>query len=371
MSTKRERGEGGLFRMKGSRNWYGQWYQNGKQVRVSLKTDVKEKAKRELRRKMGDAERGAAPENETRKLRYGNLRQALLDDYTRRGNKSLQVLSDGKETIWGLAPLDKYFGFSEKEQGIHVNAITVDKIRDFIRTRQKDEIGNAAINRSLALLRRMFNIARMDGKIQFMPAVRLLKEPPARKGFLARAQFEHLLSKLPAHLRPLVTFLYYCGVRVGEATQIEWGQVNLQGGLIRLEVEQTKTSEARIVPLPDVLIQVIKRVRKKEGLVFSDAHLREEWTRATIAAEMPGLLVHDLRRSAIRNLIAAGVPEKVAMSISGHKTRAVFDRYNIVDATDVVKAMSRLQDKQLAESKNGESLVRLLTDGKPVADVTS
>ena len=81
--VKRERGEGGLFRMKGSRMWYGQWYQNGKQVRVSLKTDVKEKAKRELRRKMGDAERGAAPENETRKLRYGNLRQALLDDYTR------------------------------------------------------------------------------------------------------------------------------------------------------------------------------------------------------------------------------------------------------------------------------------------------
>src|SRR5262249_11320076 len=96
--TKRERGEGGLFKMKNSRMWYGQWYTNGKPIRVSLKTDIKEKAKRELRRLMGDSERGAAPENLTRKLRYGNLRQALLDDYTRRGNKSLQTLSDGKET---------------------------------------------------------------------------------------------------------------------------------------------------------------------------------------------------------------------------------------------------------------------------------
>lgn len=363
---KRERGEGGLFRMKGSRMWYGQWYQNGKQVRISLKTDVKEVAKRELRRKMGDAERGAAPENQTRKLRYGNLRRALLDDYTRRGNKSLQVLSDGKETIWGLAALDKFFGFSQKEPGIQVNAITVDKIRDFIRARQNEKIGSAAINRSLALLRRMLNIARTDGKIQFMPVVRLLKEPPARKGFLERPQFEQLLSKLPTHLRPLITFLYYCGVRVGEAVQIEWSQVDLQQGLIRLEVEQTKTSEARIVPLPDVLIASLKKVKQKTGLVFDDRSLRDEWTKATKAAEMPGLLVHDLRRSAIRNLVAAGVPEKVAMSISGHKTRAVFDRYHIVNSSDVLNAMSQLQNKQLTESKNGESLVRglLSTDAK-------
>jgi integrase len=326
--------------MKGSRMWYGQWYQNGKQVRVSLKTDVKEKAKRELRRKMGDAERGAAPENEIRKLRYGNLRQALLDDYTRRGNKSLQTLADGSETIWGLSALDKFFDFSSTSQGLPISTITVDKIRDFVRKRQGDKTGNAAINRSLALLRRMFNIARTDGKIQFMPVVRLLKEPPPRKGFLPRAQFEHLLSKLPAHLRPLVTFLYYCGVRVGEATQIEWSQVDLPAALIRLEVEQTKTSEARVVPLPDVLVQVLKKVKKKEGLVFSDMNLREAWTEATKAGEMPGLLVHDLRRSAIRNLIAAGVPEKVAMS------------------SDVVKAMVSLQNKQLTDSKNGESLVR-------------
>jgi len=73
-------------------------------------------------------------------------------------------------------------------------------------------------------------------------------------------------------------------------------------------------------------------------------HLREAWATAVVAAEMPGLLVHDLRRSAIRNLIAAGVPEKVAMSISGHKTRAVFDRYHIVDSADVVKAMGKLQN---------------------------
>jgi integrase len=360
--VKRERGEGGLFRVKNSPNFYGQWYINGKQIRVSLKTNIKEEAKRELRRLMGESERGGAPENLKRKVRYGNLRQALLDDYTARGNKSLQTLADGKETIWGLGALDKFFGYSEQTAGQPVSSITVDTIRKFVRERQEDKIGNAAINRSLALLRRMLNIARIDGKIQYMPPVRLLKEPPARKGFVVRAQFEELLSKLPVHLRPLVTFLYYCGVRVGEAVQIEWKQVDLSGALIRLEVEQTKTSEARVVPLPDVLVDVLKRVNKKEGLVFSDKGLRDDWTKATKTANLKGLLVHDLRRSAIRNLIAAGVPEKVAMSISGHKTRSVFDRYHIADERDVVNAMNQLQNKQLVESKNGESLVRgLLT----------
>ena len=68
------------------------------------------------------------------------------------------------------------------------------------------------------------------------------------------------------------------------------------------------------------------------------------------------------RLGAVMGVLVVLVPEKVAMSISGHKTRAVFDRYHIVDATDVTNAMSKLQNKQLTESKNGESLVRgLLT----------
>jgi hypothetical protein len=104
-----------------------------------LKTAVKEEAKRELRRKMGDAERGAAPENETSKLRYGNLRQALLDDYTRRGNKSLQTLADGTETIWGLSALDKFLTYSSKNQGSLVAPITVNKIREFVRKRQGEK----------------------------------------------------------------------------------------------------------------------------------------------------------------------------------------------------------------------------------------
>jgi len=115
--------------------------------------------------------------------------------------------------------------------------------------------------------------------------------------------------------------------------QIEWRQVDLNHAVIGLESEQTKTSEGRIDPLPAVLVAMLERMEPKEGLVFNGEGLRAEWEKATKAAGLPGLMVHDLRRSAIRNLVRAGVNEKVAMLISGHKTRYVFDRYNIVSET--------------------------------------
>lgn len=88
--TKREHGEGSLLKRKGCRYWYAQFYdQNGIQIRVSTKTEIKQEALGELRRLMGDRDRGFAPITDLKKITYGDLRKALLDDYTARGNKSL------------------------------------------------------------------------------------------------------------------------------------------------------------------------------------------------------------------------------------------------------------------------------------------
>src|SRR6266404_1434637 len=109
MAQRRERGSGGLIKIRGCRWWYAQFYRQGRQIRVSTKTEVKEEAKKTLRRLMGDTERGITPENELRKVRYSDLRAALLQNYVERGNKSLQTMADGSETVWGLKPLDDFF----------------------------------------------------------------------------------------------------------------------------------------------------------------------------------------------------------------------------------------------------------------------
>jgi integrase len=163
-------------------------------------------------------------------------------------------------------------------------------------------------------------------------------------------------------------------VRVGEALQVEWSQVDLDARLIVLEEDQTKNAEARTVPLPSVLVMLLaeNRTKDRESFIGYECSNRvAESLRDLLAGhadagrpadegaykwyKYEGLIVHDLRRSAVRNLVNSGVPERVAMKISGHKTRAVFDRYHIVSTDDVTNAMRPLELNEAV----GESLVKV------------
>lgn len=200
------------------------------------------------------------------------------------------------------------------------------------------------------------NILREDGKQAIVPKIRLHKEPPARTGFTEPANFERILAALPSYLRPLIALLYWTGVRKSEALAITWDQVDLDAREIRLTDEQTKGDDARVLPLPSMVVALLAGIEPKQGPVFDATNLRTEWEKACAAVglgtrtevkgpaytwhQYKGLRLHDLRRSAVRNLRVLGnVPETVAMKISGHKTRAVFDRYNIVTTGDLHAAM--------------------------------
>jgi integrase len=155
---------------------------------------------------------------------------------------------------------------------------------------------------------------------------------------------------------PLALLLFYIGVRLGEATQIDWKQVDLGTGLVLLEGDQTKNQDARYSPMPSILIDVLKKVEPKTGLAFPATNFTKIWRAAYVKAELgkwrdqsdhgkgyDGLLIRDLRSSAIKQLVDSGASESVATKISGHRNTNVFRRYNVVTIHDVVRAMKGVE----------------------------
>jgi integrase len=262
-----------------------------------------------LQKMLGEIGLGLPVRYHLKKLRYETIRQALLDEYANQAHHSLITFADGTKGVWGMKHLDNFFC------KMQVAAITTDALRAFIRMRQSEGAEPSTINRNVALLRRMFKLAQRDGKIQVAPYFPMLPENEPRRGFIEPTDFDILLKALAPHLRPIVMFLYGSGARIGEARKIRWNQVDLTTAEIRLQDNQTKNGEPRILPLSADLVGVLKKTFRTEGPVFCTTDLRRAWQDASVAAgfgeweKTPklkkgrmyrGLLIHDLRRSAVR-----------------------------------------------------------------------
>lgn len=229
------------------------------------------------------------------------------------------------------------------------------------------------INRELTVLKRMFSLAVEAGKLHHKPHFAMLREDNVRVGFFEREQYEAVLAHLPEAMRPVVTFAYVTGWRINsEVLPIQWRQVDLRVGEVRLDPGTTKNREGRVFYLTAELHQLLKEqrasadeIQRQKNMIvqhvffhrpttkagrlgslaghrISECGFYQAWRRARTAAGCPGSIPHDFRRTAIRNMVRAGIPERVAMKLSGHKTRSVFDRYNVVSDGDLRDAARRL-----------------------------
>jgi integrase len=190
-----------------------------------------------------------------------------------------------------------------------------------------------------------------------VPHIPMLKENNVRKGFFEHDQFLALREHLSEHLKGFVTFAYKTGWRVSEISELTWQQLDREQGIVRIEAGETKNDEARTVYMDEELNEIVKqqweackRAEKLLPHIFLNKHgtgkikdFKRAWKNACEKSGIGKMFFHDLRRTAIRNMIRSGIPERVAMMISGHKTRSVFDRYNIVNDADLKLASEKYQ----------------------------
>ena len=287
--------------------------------------------------------------NAVRKVTMDDLFELVLDDYKNNGQDWKWV--EGVIRV----RLRPSFGC------LLASDVSSRTLRDHVAQLRDQKYPNASINRGLSVLRRAFNLGKNHTPklVYDPPKITLLRENNVRKGFFEDSEYRQLVRLVPPEIAPIVTFAYYTGCRKSEILALRWEQVDLIANTVRLEAGETKNKEARIIPLWGELRALIHTcwadhsacfekcpwVFHREGQRILD--FRGAWNKACEGAGLwdgkkPTRLFHDLRRTGVRNLVRSGVSEKVAMAISGHKTRSVFDRYNIVSENDLVDAMGKV-----------------------------
>jgi integrase len=201
--------------------------------------------------------------------------------------------------------------------------------------------------------------------------VRLAGVEPATLGLEDEAQAEALIAALLEDLQDFVRWGLWCGWRKGEIASLKWADVDRDAGTIRLSLRKSKNGKARTIALAGELLRIIERrwaartIATKSGatllstLVFHRGEGRGKYQgqaqpvgdfdkvfkTACAAAGIPydrkaGYTFHCSRRSAARRMRRAGIPEATIMAITGHRTRVMFDWYNIIDERDTPRRCS-------------------------------
>ena len=358
----------GELRQRGS-IWWIRYYRNGIRQEESSGSARKKAATDLLRIREGDIAKGVPVTAKASRLRFEDAVNDVHRDYMVNRRRSADAVE--RRIRLHLTP---FFG------GRRMSAIDTSLIRTYIASRQApvpQEDGselsgasNAEINRELAIVKRAFRLAMQAGKLMHAPHIPMLQENNARQGFFEREQFDAVNVKLPNALKAVVTFAYFTGWRVpSEVLPLQWSRVDRAAKTIRLEPGEAKNREGRTFPyelLPGLADVIEAQWREHERLLKIGAicpfvfnrggkpirYFYDAWRTACERAGVPGKLLHDFRRTAVRNLVRAGVSEKTAMQLTGHKTRSVFDRYDIVNEQDLRDAVSKLA---VAGTKQGQS----------------
>ncbi len=340
-------GTGRVYKPRNGRTLRIRYYDGlGRQVDEGTRYTSKNRQKAEqlLRKRLTDADAGKLP---ILGAKYDDLEQLIRDDYVA-NSRRVDVLERR------LAPV------AAKFRGLPAKSITTARLSAYRANRLRAGAAPATVNRELAALRRMLRLGQRAGMVTHGWHIDMLKEPPARAGFFEADQFEEVARRLPPHLEPIVRVAYMTGWRVrSELLTRQWRHVDLKARWLRLDPGETKNGEGRMFPLTADLVVLLKRLQRDTRAQERSLDRRipwvfhrngkpilsmyTAWRRACREAGLPGRLLHDFRRTAVRNLERAGVSRSAAMAMIGHRTESIYRRYSIVDETVLREAAEKLE----------------------------
>lgn len=335
---------GSVYRQPGTQKWTIKFYVDGKPVRESTGFEDEGQARALLERRVAEVRTGRWVPIDKRPS-WSEMESELLANYAYKRNRT--------DPRHHLKPLREFFGPLSGDQ------IDETSIKRYGRQRLTgDGVSPATLHRELSVFKRLLRLS--SHRLPRVPVIDMPRVDNARQGFFEEDELQAILPHLPEHARPVVEFLYLTGWRSGEAFRLHWSDVDWHRKFVHLR--NSKNREPRIFPFKyHARLEHLLREQRRAVTGWELEHgricptvfhwrgnpigkLRRSWKRACVAAGMPDRLLHDFRRTAVRNLIRAGVQQAIAMKITGHKTGAIFRRYLIVDEELLAAATGAVAD---------------------------
>jgi integrase len=326
--------------------WWIKYYDDGKPIWESTRKREKREALMVLRKAEAKVADGQREGPAVKRTRFDDLIENLKSDYVLKRRKTWNLREQH------LAHLKPVFG------GMRVTAITTPKLQAYAGKRLDEGAAPGTVNRELDCLHRMMILGQRQTppKVLHVPHFPRLAEDNVREGFCEHDSYLCIRGAAPYHIQVAATVGYYTGMRKAEILGLRWdNQMDMDQNCIRLERKQTKTKTPRVVYMTGEFLMVMLKAKELRDRDYPYCpwvvHIKGKrvlsfdhgWKALMKRLGLEGVLFHDLRRTGVRNLVRAGVPETVAMKISGHRTRSVFDRYNITSEEDLRAAAERLE----------------------------
>ena len=338
--------------------WQASYCRGCRQITESSRTTDHSSASTTLQRKLCDIVVGRSAEPEG--IPITALLQLVIEDYRQHDRSDLL---EAMQRVTRL--LNPYFGH------IRANAFHTERVNHYIEFRHNEGKKNATINRELALLRRAFRLGyRQHPQLVFhLPVIKALPENNVRHGFLEADKYHLILNALSDEIKPLFVVASHLGISTGKLLALKRSWIHLEEAFIYVNAPVMNNGSRNTAPIYGEMKPWLE-IALSRGTVDSPKcvwlfsrngkplkNFKSDWKQACETAGIPGLLFHDLRRTAVRNMIRAGVPEHVALQISGHKTASILSRYNITgERCEECHAGRREEDRKL--SRRTESHMR-------------